>query len=141
MGSIPVRVTRKRKRHSNECLFFFCAPHTHEPSAHTILASFLAFLKFILCQAHISIPVRLGSNTAFGGILRYSSCRPTNSRFPYAFAAWVLTLFSLNGLQKSFRISPSWQYTASSGMHLKYQKLTDQINLKNLNPAQQIPVL
>ena len=33
------------------------------------------------------------SNIAVGGILRYSSCRPTNSRFPYAFAAWALTLY------------------------------------------------
>ena len=77
MGSIPVRVTIKRQTLHKGCLFFYCAPHKTEPTC--------ANTKFTFCYCFSA----RGSHTAKGGILRYSSCRPTNSKFPYLFAARI----------------------------------------------------
>ena len=75
MGSIPVRVTIKRQTLHKGCLFFYCASHKTEPTCATKKLQFI----ILFCAR--------GSHTTFGGILRYSACRPPNSKFPYLFAA------------------------------------------------------
>ena len=53
---------------------------------------------------HAEIPY---SHTAFGGILRYSSCRPTNSKFPYKNPEWLDALgifFDIANLYQKVRL-------------------------------------
>ena len=71
MGSIPVRVTIKRQTLRKVCLSFYCASHKTEPTC----ANTKFYFLFCFCAR--------GSHTATGGILRYSACRPPNSKFPY----------------------------------------------------------
>ena len=75
--------------HARGVYFFFCCdPHNLEPSVHIALISLL-LLACILTLVRLDIIFRtLGfAYLAKRDILRYSSCRPTNSKFPYLFAA------------------------------------------------------
>jgi hypothetical protein len=126
MGSIPVPVTKKKRRHSTRGVCVFCcARHNLEPSAHTATAWFCGLCEFRQLFSFLRFIVRLGSHTATGGILRYAALfvfiairgtLPANSPRAADSRTSLPLGFSLSsdllGLTKSFRISPSWQYTA-----------------------------
>ena len=113
MGSIPVRVTIKKETDIPcGCLFLFCLCSAQNRT-HLRYHWSLFFLAPICAR---------GSHTALGGILRYSSCRPTNSRFPYLFAARILLCAGRSVWSELTVHLLAWQYTAPAVCTWKYQE-------------------